>query len=323
MSSTPSKRVKTIGQKIPRILTEAQHRVVGQVQVDAALQPDGACDELPARHHDPSAASRWRRPQSRPAAPTCSRWPPSPFAPNRVMSKSRLGEGRGNDASENARHTRPPGRLLEQRRPEAIMPTNHQPARGKARGDAECSSRDIRHQSTSEQGTTGVSPSGLTTLPLRPDPALTTHANPAHRLPSGPANCNLSPLPCACLIGMMLSDTLIRAPRTPGLHLLQSRGRSGARELSSWRLRLAPGERASHRLDDEETVVVLQSGRGTFAAGAMRWPVSRRDVFDERATACYVPPGESFEATAETALEAMLISTPAPRGGTPALVSPD
>jgi 5-deoxy-glucuronate isomerase len=122
---------------------------------------------------------------------------------------------------------------------------------------------------------------------------------------------------------MMLSDTLIRAPRTPGLHLLQSRGRSGARELSSWRLRLAPGERASHRLDDEETVVVLQSGRGSFAAGAMRWLVSRRDVFEERATACYVPPGESFEATAETALEAILISTPAPRGGTPALVSPD
>src|SRR6476659_2922931 len=101
---------------------------------------------------------------------------------------------------------------------------------------------------------------------------------------------------------MMLSDTLIRAPRTPGLHLLQSRGRSGARELSSWRLRLAPGERASHRLDDEETVVVLQSGRGSFAAVAMRWPFCRLDVFDERATACYVPFFFYDTATTETDL---------------------
>lgn len=120
----------------------------------------------------------------------------------------------------------------------------------------------------------------------------------------------------------MLDDTLVRVPRTAGLQPLQTRGAHGARELSTWRLRLAPGEHAHHRLDDEETVVVLQSGRGEFGAGHERWPVGRRDVFDDRATACYVPPGAAFTARAETDLEAVLISTPAPAGGPPALIGP-
>lgn len=120
----------------------------------------------------------------------------------------------------------------------------------------------------------------------------------------------------------MLTDTLIRVPRTFGLQTLQARGDRGARELSTWRLRLAAGETLARRLDSEETVVVLQSGRGEFAVEDARWEVERRDVFEQRATACYLPPGQRFTVRAERDLEAILFSTPAPAGGTPAVVTP-
>src|SRR5262249_33111983 len=74
---------------------------------------------------------------------------------------------------------------------------------------------------------------------------------------------------------------------------------------------------------DEETIVVLQEGRGVFQAGAERWTVSRAGVFDERATAVYLPPGCALEVQAETPLEAVLVSTPAPAGGVPAIVRGD
>jgi len=121
----------------------------------------------------------------------------------------------------------------------------------------------------------------------------------------------------------MLTDTLFRHARQPGIQTLQQRGNAGARELSTRRLRIDTGASATFRLTDEETVVVLQQGRGTFAAGGHRWPVSRSGVFTERATALYLPPGVELTATAETPLEAVLISTPAPAGGSPALVSPN
>jgi hypothetical protein len=41
----------------------------------------------------------------------------------------------------------------------------------------------------------------------------------------------------------MPADTLYRVPRESGLHLLQTRGVNGARELTSWRLILEPGDR--------------------------------------------------------------------------------
>jgi 5-deoxy-glucuronate isomerase len=121
----------------------------------------------------------------------------------------------------------------------------------------------------------------------------------------------------------MLTDTLFRQPRTTGIQILQERGKAGARELTTRRLRLDPGTNTTFRLADEETVVVLQQGRGTFAAGGNTWPVSRASVFGERATALYLPPGVELTATAETTLEAVLMSTPAPAGGTPTLITPD
>jgi 5-deoxy-glucuronate isomerase len=121
----------------------------------------------------------------------------------------------------------------------------------------------------------------------------------------------------------MLSDTLFRVPRTSGLQLLHARGDSGARELSSWRLRLDAGERATFQRDGEETVVVLQQGRGTFATPDASWTVHRSNVFAERATALYLPPGVPLSVTADSTLEAILVSTPSANGGSAALVGPD
>jgi 5-deoxy-glucuronate isomerase len=121
----------------------------------------------------------------------------------------------------------------------------------------------------------------------------------------------------------MLSETLFRQPRTVGLHTLQQRGEGGARELTTRRLILEPGSSTDQISADEETVVVLQRGRGAFAAGGRSWQVSRSDVFKEKATALYVPRATRFDARAETELEAVLFSTPAARDGSATLVTPD
>ena len=63
----------------------------------------------------------------------------------------------------------------------------------------------------------------------------------------------------------MLTDTLFRQPRQFGVQLLHKRGDGGSRELSTRRLRLDAGTSATFRLADEETVVVLQQGRGMLA----------------------------------------------------------
>ncbi len=63
----------------------------------------------------------------------------------------------------------------------------------------------------------------------------------------------------------MLSETLFRVSREPGLHVLQRRGEHGARELTSTRLCLRAGEHTTYSSAGEETIVVLQEGRGTLA----------------------------------------------------------
>ena len=121
----------------------------------------------------------------------------------------------------------------------------------------------------------------------------------------------------------MLNETLFRKPRTPGIQTLQVRGEAGARELTTRRLVLEAGGTSEFSSGDEETIVVLHQGRGTFAAGETSWPVARAGVFEERATALYLPPGTPLQVKAESPLEAVLISTPATRGGKAAIVTPD
>lgn len=121
----------------------------------------------------------------------------------------------------------------------------------------------------------------------------------------------------------MLSETLFRVPRAPGLHVLQRRGERGARELTSARLRLSSGASATYVRPDEETIIVLQEGRGTFATPELTRPVSRKDVFAERATAMCLPPGVTATITADSDLEAILVSAPSTEQGTVAVIGPD
>jgi 5-deoxy-glucuronate isomerase len=120
----------------------------------------------------------------------------------------------------------------------------------------------------------------------------------------------------------MLRDTLYRRPRQDGLQLLQRRGEGGARELTTWRLRLARGAEHSHVSPAEETVIIMQSGAGSVAVAGETFSVSRSDVFEQRATAVYVPAGEAATIVASSGLEAIVVSTPAEPGGGPALVRP-
>src|SRR6476646_6276263 len=120
----------------------------------------------------------------------------------------------------------------------------------------------------------------------------------------------------------MLNDTLLRAPRTNGRQELLRRGTRGAAELSVSRLRLADGAPDAYVARDEATIVVLQEGSGTFGVGNREWTVSRRNVFEERATALYLPPGATLRVTATAPLEAVLLSAAAVEGGEPALVGP-
>ena len=120
----------------------------------------------------------------------------------------------------------------------------------------------------------------------------------------------------------MLNDTLSRVPRAPGLQVLQRRGERGARELTSSRLCLRPGEEATYQRPDEETIVVLQQGRGRLITPDQSRTVARDSVFTERATALCVPPGVTLTVHADSALEAILISAPAAAGGAVGFVGP-
>src|SRR5262252_8300270 len=120
----------------------------------------------------------------------------------------------------------------------------------------------------------------------------------------------------------MLSETRFRTSRSEGIHVLQQRGERGARELTTRRLVLREGGSAEFNAADEETVVVLQHGAGTFKADGESWKVQRSSVFTERATALYLPPGQPMRVDATSAMEAVLVSTPAPPGGVPVLQPP-
>src|SRR6476659_5388644 len=122
--------------------------------------------------------------------------------------------------------------------------------------------------------------------------------------------------------GPTLSTTLFRVPRTDGIQPLERRAAHGAGELTTHRITLAAGHSATFAIPGEETVVVLQRGSGRFVCDDHQWPVSRTDVFTERATALLLPPGRALVITATTALEALLVSTPADPGGEPVLRGP-
>lgn len=120
----------------------------------------------------------------------------------------------------------------------------------------------------------------------------------------------------------MLRDTLYRLPRQHGLQCLQRRGEGGAREVTTSRVRLAPGAKAEFHIPGEESVLVVQSGAATVIVSGQEFEVTRKDVFQERASAVYAPPGTSITIRPSSEFEAIVVSTPAPGAGHPALVSP-
>ena len=123
----------------------------------------------------------------------------------------------------------------------------------------------------------------------------------------------------------MLNDTLFRFPRRPGTQILQQRGDRGARELTTRRMQVAPGTIESLQVPGEESVLVVQRGDATLSTGGESWPVSRADVFIERASAVYLPPGEPLQIHTSAnsgPFEAVVFSTPAPAGGRAAFVGP-
>lgn len=120
-----------------------------------------------------------------------------------------------------------------------------------------------------------------------------------------------------------LRDTLYRVPRQPGIHLIQGRGPDGARELTSWRLCLERGTNARFESGEEEAILVLQQGSGSFRCGDEAWPVARSSVFEEPSTSLYLPPGTAVVVAADAELEAVVVSTPAAaRGGAPVFLPP-
>src|SRR5439155_12706005 len=97
----------------------------------------------------------------------------------------------------------------------------------------------------------------------------------------------------------MPNETLYRIRRIDGLQQLQRRGEGGARELTSSRLRLSAGGTYKYQIAAEETVLILQEGRGTFATPDQSWSLSRTNVFEERASAVYLPPAVPLTVTAD------------------------
>ena len=120
----------------------------------------------------------------------------------------------------------------------------------------------------------------------------------------------------------MLRDTLYRLARQPGLQLLQRRGDGGARELTTWRLRLMPGADHRYTAPGEESVLIVQRGAASIMVAGQTFGVTRTDVFDEPASAVYLPPNQRAAIVASSEFEAILVSTPATGAGAAVQVTP-
>jgi 5-deoxy-glucuronate isomerase len=120
-----------------------------------------------------------------------------------------------------------------------------------------------------------------------------------------------------------LYDTLFRVPRQNGLQSIQISGEGGCKELSSWRVKLDPGESVVFRPHATEAVFVLQDGGGNLEVAEEVWEVTRKSVFGERATALYLPPRANLTIAATDQLEGIIVTAPCEEDGSPKLVRPD
>jgi len=121
-----------------------------------------------------------------------------------------------------------------------------------------------------------------------------------------------------------LRDCHFRVPRETGLHVLQLRQPGGARLLSSRRLRLGAGDDCDLCIDGEETVLVLQHGHARIDLGDGRAAeLTRKSVFEERASAVVLPAGRAAHVHAQSDLELIAVSTPSTRAGRAHVVLPE
>jgi 5-deoxy-glucuronate isomerase len=121
-----------------------------------------------------------------------------------------------------------------------------------------------------------------------------------------------------------LRDCHYRVRRERGLQPVQLREPGRARLLSSRRLCLGASERFDVCLDGEETVLVLQQGRARLDLDDGRCvEIARKSVFEERASAIYLPPGCEVSVHAESELELIAVSTPARHSGHAHVVRPE
>ena len=85
--------------------------------------------------------------------------------------------------------------------------------------------------------------------------------------------------------------------------MLQRRGDGGARELTTWRLAaVARATKQQSHTPGEESVLVVQNGAASVTVAGQDFDVSRKDVFEERASAVYAPPDESITVSADIRL---------------------
>lgn len=90
-------------------------------------------------------------------------------------------------------------------------------------------------------------------------------------------------------------------------------------------VKLAPGEAYAGETGDFEQVAVLLSGQFTVAVGGQTFTGQRRNVFEERATAVYLPPHQAFEIrnVGDVTLEVALAGSPASGRFEPFVVTPE
>jgi len=110
-------------------------------------------------------------------------------------------------------------------------------------------------------------------------------------------------------------------PQESGVTELAGTGELSHIEFSI--INLKPG--ASHRATEEqkETGIILLQGRGSIDIGSEKSSISRKNVFEEKPTGAYVPPGIGWSIEAETAMELAWARTRSEKKSAPALIQPD
>jgi 5-deoxy-glucuronate isomerase len=109
----------------------------------------------------------------------------------------------------------------------------------------------------------------------------------------------------------------------PGYTPLVKPGDGGLRFVEFGVLRLEPGASYDGATGGREAFLVLLSGDCAAEVGGRRRTMRREDVFRQRASAVYLPPGSAFQVVANGLTELAVAFGPTDRAGEPRFVGPD